>query len=65
MIVKDAAYSSLVLFRATFVTCFLPVVCLSLSCFFVFVLFHWKQEDLFTNSLISNKIFAFCTVASA
>ena len=64
-IVEDAAYSSLALFQATFVTCFLPVLCLSLSCFFVFVLFHWKEEDFLTNSLISNKIFAFCIIASA
>ena len=63
-VVKDTAYSSLVLFQATFVTCFLPVVCWSLSCFFVFVLFYWKQEDFLANSLIFNKIFAFCTVAS-
>ena len=64
-ILKDTAYSSSVLFRATLVTCFLPVVCLSLSCFFVFVLFDWKQVDFHANSLISNKSFAFCTVASA
>ena len=54
---KDPAYSSLVLFRATFVTCFLPVICLNLLSFFVFVIFHWKQEDFLTNSLISKKIF--------
>ena len=52
---KDTVYFFLVLFQATFIFCFLPLVCLSLHVF-VLVSFHQKQEGFFLpKGLVCNK----------